>query len=267
MIKFKIKNPKKLNDKKINNFFKKLGLADLIDLSNKKGKKVNEMILANPYKPEIRDLYNLYNYIVLNKRITVLEFGSGWSSLIIALALDKLKKKYSKKVTNLRRNNPFELFIVENEKKFLKITKKKLNSFIKKNNIKIKINYHFSPVRMTKYNNRIASEYINLPLCNPDFVYIDGPDQFNIKGKINGINIGHKDMMPMICDPLKFEYFYTPGTIILTDGRAANVNFLRTNFKRKWKYINDKKSDQHVFYLNDNSLGKYNSRQLRFYND
>ena len=107
----------------------------------------------------------------------------------------------------------------------MKITKNKINSFIKKNNIKIKINYHFSPVRMTKYNNRIASEYINLPLCNPDFVYIDGPDQFNIKGKINGINIGHKDMMPMICDPLKFEYFYTPGTIILTDGRAANVNF------------------------------------------
>ena len=75
------------------------------------------MILANPYKPEIRDLYNLYNYIILNKRITVLEFGSGWSSLIIALALDKLKKN-SKKVTNLRRNNPFELFIVENEKNF-----------------------------------------------------------------------------------------------------------------------------------------------------
>ena len=37
---------------------------------------------------------------------------------------------------------------------------------------------------MTKYNNRIASEYINLPLCNPDFVYIDGPDQFNIKEKL-----------------------------------------------------------------------------------
>ena len=39
MIKFKIKNPKKLNDKKINIFFKKLGLTDFIDLSNEKGKK------------------------------------------------------------------------------------------------------------------------------------------------------------------------------------------------------------------------------------
>ena len=191
MIKFKIKNPKKLNDKNIKTFFRKKGLTDLIQSSDKKGKKVNEMVLSKPYKPEIRDLYNLYSYIILNKRITVLEFGSGWSSLVIALALDELKKKYSKEVASLRRNNPFELFILENEKKFLNITRKKLGNFVKKNNIKIKINYHFSNVRMTKYNNRIASEYVKLPLCNPDFVYIDGPDQFNIKGKINGINIGH----------------------------------------------------------------------------
>ena len=59
-----------------------------------------------------------------------------------------------------------------------------------------------------------------------DFVYIDGPDQFNIYKKVNGININHKDMMPMIFDPLKFEYFYT-GTIILSDGRAANIRILK----------------------------------------
>lgn len=265
MIKFKIKNPKKLNDKNIKTFFRKKGLTDLIQSSDKKGKKVNEMVLSKPYKPEIRDLYNLYSYIILNKRITVLEFGSGWSSLVIALALDELKKKYSKEVARLRRNNPFELFIVENEKKFLNITRKKLGNFVKKNNIKIKINYHFSNVRMTKYNNRIASEYVKLPLCNPDFVYIDGPDQFNIKGKINGINIGHKDMMPMICDPLKFEYFFTPGTIVLTDGRAANAKFLKDNFKRNWFYKNNKHDDQHIFYLKDPCLGKYNKLQLEFY--
>ena len=40
------------------------------------------MISKSPYKPELRDLYNLYNYIILNKRITVLEFGSGWSSMV-----------------------------------------------------------------------------------------------------------------------------------------------------------------------------------------
>ncbi len=265
MINFKVKIPPKASNSKIENFFIKKGLKEIINLSKAKSKGVNDMIHLSPYKPELKDLYNLYNYITLNKRITILEFGSGWSSLIMAMALNELKKKYFKEVKKLRRNNPFELFILENEKKFLKITKRKLDSFTKKNDIKIKIHYCFSTVKMIKYNGNIASEYTKLPLCNPDFVYVDGPDQFNILGNINGINIGHKDMMPMICDPLKFEYFYTPGTIILTDGRAANAKFLRDNFKRKWIYYNLKKNDQHIFYLNDNTLGKYNSRQLKFY--
>ena len=49
-------------------------------------------------------------------------------------------------------------------------------------------------------------------------------------------------MMPMVCDILKFEYFYTPGTIIVCDGRSANAKFLKDHFERKWKYINDKKN-------------------------
>ena len=51
------------------------------------------MISKSPYKLELRDLYNLYNYIILNKRITVLEFGSGWSSMVMLLALNELKNQ------------------------------------------------------------------------------------------------------------------------------------------------------------------------------
>ena len=118
---------------------------------------------------------------------------------------------------------------------------------------------------MTTFNGKICTEYKKLPLCNPDFIYLDGPDQFNVEGNINGININHKDMMPMVCDILKFENFLTPGTIIVSDGRAANIKFLRDNFTRNWIYKNNKKSDQHVLYLNDPCLGKYNKLQLEFY--
>ena len=51
----------------------------------------------------------------------------------------------------------------------------------------------------------------------------------------------------------------------MCDGRAANAKFLKDNFKRNWKYYNDKNNDQHIFYLNDPSLGKYNDLQLKFY--
>jgi len=262
-----IKFPQKLNKLQIEKFFIKKGLSNLVKLSKGPTKKINNMVLTNPYRPELDDLYSLYQFIILNKRTTILEFGSGWSSIIFAMALNELKKKFSKQVEGLRRNNPFELFILENEKKFLGITKKKLSKFIKKNKLQTKINYCFSDVIMTKFNNRISTEYVKFPLCNPDFIYLDGPDQFNVKGDINGISTRHKDMMPMVCDILKFEHFYTPGTIIVTDGRAANANFLLKNFQRNWSYKNDKKTDQHIFYLNDPSLGKYNQKQLKFYND
>ena len=64
---------------------------------------------------------------------------------------------------------------------------------------------------------------------------------------------------------LKFEYFYIPGTIIISDGRAANVKFLKDHFIRNWKYFYDKKNDQYIFLLIDPPLGKYNELLLEFY--
>ena len=271
MINFKLPSTK--NQKFIENFFIKKGLKLLVDLSKKKEKTVNQMlgigdgIVNEPLKPYLDDLYNLYQYVLINKRTTILEFGSGWSTLIFSLALNELSNKYFNEVKQLRRNNPFELFVLENEKKYLNITKNRILKFIKYLKIKkpIKIKYFLSDVEMTTFENRICTQYKKLPLCNPDFIYLDGPDQFKVKKDINGISTRHKDMMPMVSDILKFEYFYTPGTIIVCDGRAANAIFLKNHLKRNWKYINDQKKDQHVFLLDDPTLGKYNTKQLKFY--
>ena len=262
-----MKKPQKKNQKFIENFFIKKGLKLLVDLSKKKKPTINQMIINEPLIPELDDLYNLYQYVLTNKRITILEFGSGWSSLIFSLALNELKNKFSNEVKKLRRNNPFELFVIENEKKYLNITKNRIIKFNNYLKIKtpIKINYILTDVEMTTFKDRICTQYKKLPLCNPDFIYLDGPDQFKVKKDINGISTRHKDMMPMVCDILKFEYFYTPGTIIICDGRAANAKFLKDHFKRNWKYINDKKKDQHIFLLDDAILGKFNKLQLDFY--
>jgi len=265
MINIKIPSPK--TKKYIENFFNRKNLKLLVKLSKKQKPSVNQMIVNEPYIPELEDLYRLYQFVLVNRRTTIFEFGSGWSTLIFSLAIKKLKDKFSKEIKLLRRNNSFELFVIENNKKYLNITRDRIKKFNKYLNIKdpIKINYHLSDVEMTLFNNRICTEYKKLPLCNPDFIYLDGPDQFDVKKDINGISTRHKDMMPMVCDILKFEYFYTPGTIIVCDGRAANAKFLKDNFKRKWKYINDQKNDQHIFWLDDTVLGKYNKLQLEFY--
>lgn len=263
----KIKLPQKKTKKQIENFFREKGLSFMVEESKKRKLYINEMTSNSIYVPELHKLYNLYQYVILNKRTTILEFGSGWSSFIFHLALNELKKKYSENVKKLRRNNPFELFILENMKKYLSISKNRIQKFQKDKKLKkpSKTRCYFSEVEMTTYNGRIATQYKNLPICNPDFIYLDGPEQFGIKGKVNGINLAHPDMMPMVCDILKLEYFLTPGTLIVCDGRSANVDFLKTNFKRKWKYYNDVKNEQHIFYLCAPSLGKFNKLQIEFY--
>lgn len=261
-----IKLPKKIKKHEIKKFFLANNLGDLICSSEAPDLKTNQLKLNTPFKPDINDLYRLYQLVVLNKRTTILEFGSGWSSLVFALALFELRKKFKYEVLNLRRNNPFELFILENDKKFLDISKKRIENYSRLIKNKKNIHYCYSPVSMTNYNGNIATEYNKLPMCNPDFIYLDGPDQFNIKGNINNFSTRHNDMMPMVCDILKIEYFLTPGTIIVVDGRSANSKFLKDNFKRNWIYKNEKKFDQHIFILNDPVLGKYNKRQLEFYN-
>ena len=125
----KIKIAKKKNKEFIENFFIKKGLKSLVDLSKIKEERKRLELLnlkssSKPTPPELGDLYNLYQYVVLNKRTTICEFGSGWSSLIFNLALRDLKRKYFKDLKKLRNKNPFELFIVDDVKKYLNITKK-----------------------------------------------------------------------------------------------------------------------------------------------
>ena len=267
-----IKIPKEKNQKNMEDFFIKRNLKSIVELAREKTKPMqinNKMGGDKAYLPTLKDLYRLYQFVLLNKRTTVFEFGSGWSTLIFSLALKELRDKFSKEVKRLRRNNPFELFVLENEKKYLSISRNRVQKFNKSLNIKnpIKSNYHFSDVEMTLFNGKICTQYKKLPLCNPDFIYLDGPNQFNVKKDINGISTRHKDMMPMVCDILKFEYFYTPGTIIVCDGRGSNAKFLKDNFKRKWKYVDDQKNEQHIFWLDDPILGKHNKAQLKFYRD
>ena len=125
---------KSLNNKQTT-FFRDKNLKDLIYIS-KSSKKlaVNEIVSGNlpPYPPNLKDLYRLYQFVIINKRTTILEFGSGWSSLIFNMALSENKKKYSNEIKELRRNNPFELFVLENKKKYLNKTKKKISYYKKK---------------------------------------------------------------------------------------------------------------------------------------
>ena len=240
-----IKIPKKISLNQIKEYFKKYKLFNKIENNNL-------------FPPNLIDLYRIHQFIILNNRTSVLEFGCGWSSMIILHALNENLKK-NKIIDSLK----YEFEIFENGKKYLNHCKKRNNKI--KNN-KIKTKYIYSKCHWIEFNNRISSSYNRIPLINPNFIYLDGPDPSSVLFKNQKLKKNkNADLMPMSCDILKIEYNLIPGTIILIDGRTNNANFLKNNFKRNWLYFHDLENDQSIFYLNDLPLGVRNINQLKFF--
>ena len=87
-----LKIPQNKNIKLIENLFNSLGLKDLVKMSKEGPNLSSHLKSSTPFKPDLVDLFRLYQYISLNKRTTILEFGSGWSSLVFVAALNEQKK-------------------------------------------------------------------------------------------------------------------------------------------------------------------------------
>ena len=120
---------------------------------------------------------------------------------------------YQKNIKLLRRNHAFKNFVVDNEKKYLNILRKR--SSYKKNII-----FNYSKCYMELHNNNYVIRYDKLPMVSPDFIYLDGPSQNNIINRSVKMSVNDKDLMPITCDILLIEYYLIPGTIVLVDGRS-----------------------------------------------
>ena len=259
----KINFPKNLSNKNIEKFFLRKGLKQIVTESNKKiPSYIDQRTMKIPQPPDLKDLYRLYMFIILNKRTTVLEFGTGYSTLVMHYALMENRKKFGSRKPFPRCENPYEIFAIDNNKYFFNISKNRIKKISKDYK---KVNFFYSKANMTLYNSNFAVEFQKLPLVNPDFIYLDGPSQWGPTSKKNNFTTAHPDMMPMSCDIAKFENFLTPGTIIVSDGRTANSIFLKNCFKRNWRFFHDKINDQCYFLLNEKAFGPHNHKQINFY--
>jgi hypothetical protein len=210
-----------------------------------------------PFKAELDDLIRLHYLITSRKVTTILEFGVGKSTKVFDHALGLNKELHGKFVaTNLRRANPFECHSIDNSRKWLRSVQKQYKtSFIK---------FHYSKCETQKFNGRICTMYSKIPNVCPDFIYLDGPDQFSPIGEIRGISTRSIDRLPMSADLLAIEHFLLPGTLIVVGGRSANARFLKSNFQRNWEYQYLEEYDQHFFELKEPPLGKINKKQVEF---
>ncbi len=215
--------------------------------------------VTKPYAPIQIDLAVLHFCILKRAVLEVLEFGVVFSTKVMAHALSLNKLKFQNNVQNLRLTDPFTVTSIDNYKKYIRKTQRGIPPFL----INF-INFNYSPVTMTTFNGRIGTKYKRFPGIFPEFVYLDGPSQNNIRGNVNGVTTSNSSAMPMASDLLIYEHFFKPGTLIIVDGRAANARFLLRNFQRNWEYRYFGLTDQHFFELVESPLGKWNKKHLDF---
>jgi hypothetical protein len=219
-------------------------------------------LVTAPFAFDLADAVRLHRLILDRKVTTVLEFGCGFSTIIMAHALAINRERHGEYVAaNLRRSNAFEIQAVDDVFRYVDATNDRLrDAFGDRGGASVAL----AQVHMTTFAGRVCTEYSWLPNICPDLIYLDGPSQHSVHGDVGGIHTRHPDRLPMACDLLKLEWLLLPGTMIVVDGRTANARFLRANFQRAWTYSHDVAEDVHTFELCESPLGKLNEKQIRF---
>ncbi len=212
-----------------------------------------------PYKPELNDLCRLHWLATSRKSCQILEFGSGYSTLILADAMRINEEKHLNWAkSNLRIEEPFTIHSLEESSSYMQITQTRLGALEKY------VKLAHSKVFLTEFRGNYVTFYEEVPNILPDLIYLDGPSQYAAKNIINGFSINTPFRMPMSADILRLEFFLEPGTLIIVDGRGANANLLKRELKRNWKYFFDQVGDVHLFELQDEFFGKLNKIKFNY---
>lgn len=215
---------------------------------------------GDPIRPECDDLIRLHYIIRSRKILTVLELGVGWSSLVMADALRQNLEEYGDVLPeNLRRVDPFTLYVVDTEEKYLEVTAQNMSEVLRN-----RTEFHLSSSQVTTFDGRICGQLDSIPNVCPDFIYSDGPSFRSMKGAVKGLNMDHQDRTIITGDLLLMEPLLLPRTLILFDGQTNNARWHMRNFQRNWDCKHFLSEDVTVFELMEEPLGIYNAAQLAF---
>ena len=255
---------KQLTDKQIDAYINKNQLDKIIDFRENSDYRqlATDTVsgsLTIPFPPEKPDLVRLHHLIRQRKAVTVLEFGVGYSTPIIADALDKNRRDWEKLANKpvIRNRFMFQLFSVDASKKWIAETKKRLPA-----RLSPLVTISYRSFSIGPYHDQLCHYYDRLPDVVPDFIYVDAPDTKQVKNMINGLSFQCDERTVMSADLLLMEPILLPGTFILIDGRTNNARFLARNWQRHFTVNWDKKADITTMELVEEKLGKFNESLL-----
>ncbi len=211
--------------------------------------------LKIPFPSEPDDLVRLHKLIRSRKSFTILEFGLGYSTIVMADALEKNQKEWEAlpNKPEIRNRFMFQLFCVDASSEWIENVK---NRFPR--HLTGRVHFRHSDVEIGLFNGQLCHYYKNLPDIIADFIYLDGPSPKDVKGNINGLSFNCEERTVMSGDLLLMESTFLPGTFIIVDGRTNNARFLERNFSRNYEIKWDREGDVTTFELLEERLGKYN---------
>lgn len=208
-----------------------------------------------PIPPDLKDLVHLHQLVIQRRAMTVLEFGTGFSSWVIAHALEDNARKWDtlKAKPQIRNSYLWTLIVVDASQTWLDRSIQRIPE-----SLRHRITPHRSDVEIGSYQGQLCHYYVSLPDVVPDFIYLDGPDPSTVQGDVRGLTFKCKERTVMAGDLLLMEPTFLPGTFILIDGRTNNARFLARNFTRRYETNWDREADVSTFDLVEPRLGPHN---------
>ena len=213
------------------------GLIELTDVDLEGGSII---------KPDLNDLVRLHKIVRKNKYMRVLEFGVGFSTLIIA---DALKNNKELRSSSFGKSHPlkgpdYKVYSVDASEFWIKKLSERIPT-----DLEAHIDISYSEVMIGEFCGQLCHYYQKLPDIVPDFIYLDGPDPRQVKGTVHGLSFENCNRTPMAADILLYESTLFPSTLILVDGRTNNARFLERNLSRKYEILWDQDNDVTTFEL------------------
>lgn len=209
--------------------------------------------------PEPSNLAFLHALVRSRKASTVLEFGIGHSTLVLADAMRQNEIELRDQLTPsmLRVDEPFRIHSVDASTAWIERLRARIPAELSKY-----ICLHYSACSVTLVDGRLTHVYNDIPNVSPDIIYIDGPSPFDVTGGQNGLDFVAKHRVPVGSDMLLMEYLLLPGTLIVMDGRASNARFLVNHLTRTYRVGHVPDLDVYLFELAEPPIGPSNRRKL-----
>jgi len=209
------------------------------------------------YAPEVDDLYHLYSLVRRKLVTSVLEYGSGWSSLAIHVGLLENRASFAQEFEGVVRHpNLFQHLIIDADERFLNITLQRLN--------KLKSDCQIIPVSADcEVVNDTVANWNYLPNFVADLVYVDGPDDNQIKGNFKNWTYGGNFTTPIFEDLITLEPYFWPESLIVFDGRTAHARYVKNKFRRNWNFMHDPFGDRSIFRLDEPPFGEVSAEFLK----